>query len=76
MVSIPRLELLAALIGTRAIQFVANQLKQLKLTEKHLWIDSQCVLNWIGCTRYASRFIENRIAEIRKHKDITFHYIP
>ena len=63
-------------LGTRAIQFVANQLKQLKLTEKHLWIDSQCVLNWIGCTRHASRFIENRIAEIRKHKDITFHYIP
>ena len=76
MVSIPHLELLAALIGTRAIQFVANQLKQLKLTEKHLWIDSQCVLNWIGCTRHASRFIGNRTAEIRKHKDITFQYVP
>lgn len=43
-VSIPRLELLAALIGTRAIQFVDKQLR-LKLTQKHLWIDSQCVLN-------------------------------
>ena len=75
-VSIPRLELLAALIGTRAIQFVANQLQQLNLTEKHLWIDSQCVLNWIGCTRHSSRRIENRIAEIRKQKDITFHYVP
>ena len=37
-VSIPRLELLAALIGTRAIQFVANQLR-VKLIENHLWID-------------------------------------
>ena len=74
-VSIPRLELLAALIGTRAIQFVANQLP-VQLTEKHLWIDSQCVLSWIGSERHSSRFIENRVAEIRKHKDITFHYVP
>ena len=74
-VSIPRLELLAALIGTRAIQFVANQLP-VQLTEKHLWIDSQCVLSWIGSERHSSRFIGNRVAEIRKHKDITFHYVP
>ena len=74
-VSIPRLELLAALIGTRAIQFVANQLP-VQLTEKHLWIDSQCVLSWIGSERHSSRFIENRVADIRKHKDITFHYVP
>ena len=74
-VSIPRLELLAALIGTRAIQFVADQLG-VKLAEKHLWIDSQCVLNWIGSERHASRFIGNRVTEIRKHKDIIFHYVP
>ena len=74
-VSIPRLELLAALIGTRAIQFVANQLR-VKLSEKHFWIDSQCVLSWIGTKRHSSRFIENRIAEITKHTDITFHYVP
>ena len=74
-VSIPRLELLAALIGTRAIQFVANQLG-VKLNEKHIWLDSQCVLGWIGSERHSSRFIENRVAEIRKHKDIIFHYVP
>ena len=74
-VSFPWLELLAAFIGTRAIQFVANQLP-VQLTEKHLWIDSQCVLSWIGSERHSSRFIENRVAEIQKHKDITFHYVP
>ena len=73
-VSIPRLELLAALIGTRAIQFVTKQLR-LKLTQKHLWSDSQCVLNWIASGKHASRFVENRLEEIRKHKDIDFHYI-
>ena len=67
--------MLAALIGTRAIQFVANQLP-VQLTEKHLWIDYQCVLSWIGSERHSSRSIENRVAEIRKHKDVIFHYVP
>ena len=42
----------------------------MKLSEKHLWIDSQRVLSWIGSIRHSSRFIENRIT------DITFHYVP
>ena len=74
-VSIPRLELLAALIGTRAIQFVTKHLC-LNLDQKHLWSDSQCVLNWIANGKHSSRFDENRLVEIRKHNDITFHYIP
>ena len=48
----------------------------MKLSEKHLWIDSQCVLSWIGSKRHSSRFKENSIAEIRKYTDITFHYVP
>ena len=74
-VSIPRLELLAGLIGTRAIQFVAEHLR-LKLTQKHLWSDSQCVLNWIASGKHSSKFVENRLVEIGNHKDIVFHYIP
>ena len=74
-VSIPRLELLAALIGTRAIQFVAQHLR-LDLEQKHLWSDSQCVLNWIANGKHSSRFVENRLAEIRKHDNIAFHDIP
>ena len=34
------------------------------------------MLSWIGSERHSSRFIENVVAEIRKHKDITFHYVP
>ena len=34
------------------------------------------MLSWIGSERHSSRFIENRVAEIGKHKDITFHYVP
>ena len=76
-VSIPRLELLvlAALIGTRAIQFVTQHLR-LNLEQKLFWSDSQCVLNWIAYGKHSSRFVENRLAEIRKHDNIAFHYIP
>ena len=43
-ITIPRLELLAALIGTRCMKFVENELK-VEICQKHIWLDSQCVLN-------------------------------
>ena len=73
-VSIPRLELLAALIGSRSIQFVSKHLR-LELAQKHLWIDSQCVLDWICNGKNLPRFVENRVTEIRKLQDVSFHYI-
>ena len=73
-VSIPRLELLAALIGSRSIQFVAKHLR-LELAQKHLWIDSKCVLDWICNGKNLPRFVENRVTEIRKLQDVSFHYI-
>ena len=45
-ISIPRMELYAALIGSICIKFVERELKQ-KIEQKHIWLDSQCVLNWI-----------------------------
>ena len=43
-ITIPRLELLAALIGKRCLNFVEKELK-LEICKKDIWIDSQCVLN-------------------------------
>ena len=74
-ISIPLLELLAALIGVRCIRFVERELK-LEIEQKHnMWLDSQCVLNWIGSKRTLTTFIENRLTEIRKDREINFHYI-
>ena len=44
--SIPRLELLGVLIGTRCLNYVTQHL-QLPVTEQILWTDSQCVLRWL-----------------------------
>ena len=73
-ITIPRLELLAALIGTRCLKFVQDELK-VNVTEKHVWIDSQCVLNWLNSKRPLATFVENRIKEMKADKAIKFHYI-
>ena len=44
--TISHLELLAVLIGVRAANFVARELR-LNIREKILWTDSQCVLHWL-----------------------------
>ena len=73
-ISIPRIELLAALVGVRCTRFVEKELN-LELKQKHIWLDSQCVLNWIGSRRTFSTFVENRLKEKREHREIKFHYI-
>ena len=73
-ITIPRLELLAALIGTRCMKFVEKELK-VEIYQKHIWLDSQCVLNWINSHKALGTFVENRVKEIKADKDIIFHYI-
>ena len=46
-ITIPRLELMAILIGVRCIQYVKEQLK-LDITNTYLWKDSQVALTWIN----------------------------
>ena len=74
-ITLPRLELLAVLIGVRAGNFVTKELK-LPISKRILWTDSECVLHWMKTTKPLPLFVENRIIEIRKEKDITFCYIP
>ncbi|XP_061176063.1 uncharacterized protein LOC133185014 [Saccostrea echinata] len=73
-ITLPRLELLAVVIGVRCVHFVEQQLK-LTITEKILWTDSQCVLHWIRMKKPLTTFVENRVKEIRNNKDINFQYV-
>ena len=47
----------------------------MNVTEKHVWIHSQCVLNWLNSKRPLATFVENRIKEMKADKAIKFHYI-
>ncbi|MCP9262732.1 Pao retrotransposon peptidase family protein [Dirofilaria immitis] len=74
-ITIPRLELLAIIVGVRAAHFVINQLN-LEKVPVTLWSDSKCALHWIqNCSRLLPKFIQNRVEEIRKAKFL-FRYIP
>ncbi|VDM98919.1 unnamed protein product, partial [Onchocerca ochengi] len=73
--TIPRLELLAILIGVRAAQFVSKQL-DLEPVQVTLWSDSKCALHWIrNHSRLQPTFIQNQVEEIR-NANFSFRYIP
>ena len=73
--SIPRLELLAALIGMRCLSFVQKELN-MDIVSKHIWLDLQCVLCWIESKKSLNTFVANRVKEIKEQADVQFHYIP
>ena len=72
--TIPRLELMAVVIGVRCIRFVKQQLK-IPIERSHLWTDSQCVLKWIDSEKDLSVFVANRVNEIKSDGDIVFGYV-
>uniref|UniRef100_A8QAW6 Pao retrotransposon peptidase family protein n=1 Tax=Brugia malayi TaxID=6279 RepID=A8QAW6_BRUMA len=73
--TIPRLELMAILIGTRAAQFVMTQLDIVN-TRIILRSDSKCALYWKKTILTFYQDIgQNRVEEIRKAK-FYFRYIP
>ncbi|CAG2200461.1 unnamed protein product [Mytilus edulis] len=72
--TIPRLELMAVLIGVRCLAFVKGELN-VPIETIYLWTDSQCVLKWISTKKDLGVFVKNRITEIKIHKDVKFLYV-
>ncbi|XP_055604271.1 uncharacterized protein LOC129752524 [Uranotaenia lowii] len=65
--SIPRIELQAAVIGSRLIQTVES-LHTIPIAKKFLWTDSCTVLSWIQSdARKFRQFVAFRIGEILEH---------
>ncbi|VDM94209.1 unnamed protein product [Onchocerca ochengi] len=70
--SIPRLELLAVTLGVRALEFIK---RETEVEKAYLWTDSACILHWLRKPPVGSRYISNRIDEIRKCKEIEFRHV-
>ncbi|KIH53908.1 integrase core domain protein [Ancylostoma duodenale] len=62
--TMPRMELLAALISARLVRFVHSQLHR-PIAAVHFFSDSQIALHWIHSSRPLKRFVNNRVVEIR-----------
>ena len=79
LLSIPKRELMAALIGSRSLLYIISHLAEehkIHFRKTYLWSYSRCVFYWLKDeTKLLKRFIENRVKEIRKCKAI-FRYVP
>ena len=64
-ITLPKLELMAAVMATRLANFVASSLDNYDLSATtHLWTDSQIVLYWIYKQTSSKPFIHLRVTEI------------
>ena len=61
--SLPKLELMAAVLATRLYLFIMTSLNM--KCSAYLWSDSQIVLFWIDSKKKLKPFVNNRVSEIR-----------
>ena len=74
--TIPRLELMAALLGSCLLKRITKTLDlQHQLCTIH-WIDSKCVLQWLNTKTALPIFVRNRIAEIKQNENVSYRYVP
>ncbi|KAI5719978.1 hypothetical protein M8J77_000061 [Diaphorina citri] len=74
--TLPRLELLGALIAYRSLKFVKNSL-HINIDKCYLWIDNQCVIHWLTGNKVLPTFVNNRVKEIKASVfPIVYKYIP
>ena len=66
-ITLPKLELMAAVMATRLVKFVRSSL-HLQTDDPsshiHMWTDSQIVLHWIYKPHNSNPFISRRVAEM------------
>ncbi len=72
--TIPRMELLAILIGTRTATFL-HEVLDISINRMVLWTDATTILQWLATSEILQPFVQNRISEIRKSENIEIRYL-
>lgn len=79
--SLPRLELMALLIGSRLAVFIKKELNRANFRHYYLFSDSTATLHWVTTRRELKTFVKNRVMEIRRNcqllgnEQTTLHYV-
>ena len=72
--TLPQLELMAAVTGARLASYLSNHLK---VTKTVFWSDSQIVIYWLSSQKELKCFIQNRVKEIHQAtNNATWNYCP
>ena len=75
--TLPQLELMAALVAARLGKFVLDSLGNHYNISLHLWSDSQIVLHWLNSGKKLKQFVVHRIQEISlTFPAMLWHYCP
>ena len=76
--TITKLELTAATLGSRLIKYVREALGgKVEISEIHLWSDSNVALGWIHANSPLEAYVQNRKIEIAQNvPDAKWHYVP
>ena len=75
--TIPRMELLSAVILARFITTIKDILSSLKISKLFLWTDSVVVLCWLLSSKPCRQYVSSRVNEIHRliNKDV-WHHCP
>ena len=64
--TLPRLELLAALLGAKLFQYLNKTLELVNSSEVMYWSDSQIVLSWLYSNKQLQQFVRTRVHKIQE----------
>ena len=64
--TLPRLELLAALLGAKLFQYLNKTLELVNSSEVIYWSDSQIVLSWLSSNKQLQQFVRTRVHKIQE----------
>ena len=73
--SVPRLELIGAVMLSKLLMHVKNTLKDLTFAKCTAWTDSTTVLYWLKSKGTYSRYVRNRVSKVNE-AELEWMYVP